>query len=344
MKILKSDLEQAARKGILQPEQVGKLWDHLENLRPEQGKFQGLHVLYYFGGLLILASMSWFLTNVWDNGYQIMVVSGLFALAYFYFGRKLWNEGEFKIPGGLLITAAVGLTPVFIFGFETAAGLWPKNELGGYHDYHVWIKGHWIYMELGTIAVAALALRYFAFTFLTFPLAFTLWYMSMDLAPLIYGKSELSFDERKVVSIFFGFFVLIGSYFVDRKYKKTDFAFWTYLYGMMAFWGGLTMMESDSELNKAIYCALNIGFIVTSVYLRRKVFLVFGSFGVMAYLSHLAWKVFEHSMMFPLVLAALGIFIVYLGIKYQKNRHRFEALVEKNLPTFLMKWRPAERA
>ncbi len=122
-----------------------------------------------------------------------------------------------------------------------------------------------------------------------------------------------------------------------------DFAFWTYIYGMLAFWGALSMMESNSEFNKAIYCLLNLGLIITSVYLRRRVFLVFGTLGVLGYLGHLAWQVFKDSYSLPIVLAFAGLSILFLGVKYQKNKGQFELAVENRLPTFLLKWRPEER-
>jgi hypothetical protein len=343
MKILLSDLESAAQKGIITSSQVKTLWEYFDSLRPDQAKFQALHVLYYFGGILILASMSWFLTTAWNDGRAVMAISGLFALMYVFVGNTLWTKQHLKIPGGLLITAAVGLTPVFIYGFQNYTGLWPQQEPSAYRDYHIWVKGSWLFMEIGTIIAAIIALRFFRFAFITFPLAITLWYMSMDLTPLLFGKDDFSFDERKLVSCIFGLVVLIGSYFVDKKYRDTDFAFWTYLYGMLAFWGGLSMMDSNSELNKLIYCILNVGFIFVAVYLRRRVFIVFGTIGVLGYIGHLARKVFEDSYAFPIVLALLGIFIVFLGVKYQKNKDKFEALVESCLPTFLMKWRPTER-
>ncbi|MEP6888403.1 MAG: hypothetical protein ABI945_08785 [Nitrospirales bacterium] len=47
-------------------------------------------------------------------------------------------------------------------------------------------------MEVGTILAAAIALRFIRFPFLTAPIAFTLWYMSMDLTPLFFGQTEYS--------------------------------------------------------------------------------------------------------------------------------------------------------
>ncbi len=77
MKILSSDLDSAVQKKIINSDQASKLWNHFESLRPDQARFQGLHVLYYFGGILIFASMSWFLTTALNNGPAIMIISPL---------------------------------------------------------------------------------------------------------------------------------------------------------------------------------------------------------------------------------------------------------------------------
>jgi hypothetical protein len=343
MKILKSDLDSAAQKGIITKEQSDKLWGFLDSLREHQPTFRGLHIWYYFGGLLIMSSMTWLLSTVWESGIALMIMSALFSLLYLFLGHHLWKKEETKIPGGLLITAAVSLVPLFIFGFESVTGIWPQGALEKYHDYYIWIKGSWFFLELGTIVASLIALKFYPFPFITFPLAFSLWFMSMDLTPLLFGKTEYTFEEARFVSCIFGFCMLVLSYFIDRKYRNADFAFWTYLYGMMTFWVGLTLMESKGEFGKFIYFLLNVIFVFLSVYLRRKVFLVFGALGVFMYLGHLTWDLFKDSFLFTFVLAFIGIVMILLGVVFQKNKRRIEAYAEGCIPHFLKQWRPEER-
>lgn len=75
-------------------------------------------------------------------------------------------------------------------GLERALNLWPQGDPGNYRGYYSWVKGSWVLMELGTIAAGALAIAYRPFPFLTFPIAFALWSMSMDLTPLLFGKTD----------------------------------------------------------------------------------------------------------------------------------------------------------
>ena len=102
-----------------------------------------------------------------------------------------------------------------------------------------------------------------------------------------------------------------------------DFAFWCYLFGLMAFWGGLTSMDSGSELKRFIYLLINVGLVGIAVKLRRSAFLVFGALGVYVYLGHLAWQVFKDSLLFPFILALLGLSLILAtvwGQRYWKRQ------------------------
>jgi hypothetical protein len=196
----------------------------------------------------------------------------------------------------------------------------------------MWIKGSWIYMEVATIAAGLVAVRLRRFPFLVAPIAFALWCMSMDLAPIVFGR-ELGYQQREWVSLWFGLAVLLASYLADlRTTIRQDFAFWGYLFGLMAFWGGLSLLDGTSEASKFLYCLINLVLIVLSVLLRQRSFIVFGAIGVLGYLGHLSMRVFEDSLLFPVVLTMLGIAIIWLGVAYQRNSRRIMELAHASLP------------
>jgi hypothetical protein len=204
---------------------------------------------------------------------------------------------------------------------------------GTYSGFHVWVKGGWFAMEVATIAAGLVALRFRRFPFLTAPVAFALWYMSMDLTPLVYGQADYSWQQRELVSVLFGLAVLLAAYLVDLRGKVgEDFAFWGYLFGLLAFWGGLSMMNSASELSKFEYFLINVALIGLSVLLRQRAFIVFGAMGTMGYIGHLAFRVFENSLMFPFALTLIGILVIYLGVLYQRNGKAIESFARSQLP------------
>ena len=117
--------------------------------------------------------------------------------------------------------------------------------------------------------------------------------------------------------------VLVG-YGLERTYRRPDvprtedFAFWCYLFGLLAFWGGLTFVDGDSEVARLVYALINVGLIALGVRLRRATFVVFGVLGVHVYLGHLAYQVFRDSVLFPFALALLGLSVILATVFAQR--------------------------
>jgi len=346
MNLSKEDLNWAAREGVISAEQVDPLWQKLRerDTSSTKQKFDIANVAYYFGALIVMSAMGWLMNLGWERfgGVGIFLLATCYAVLFALAGRTLWYKEKLTIPGGLLFTLAVWMTPLAIYGLEQATGIWPQGAPANFQSYHVWIKGSWILMEVGTIVAALVALKFIRFPFLTFPIAFSLWYMSMDLTPLLVGKPEFSWQDRLWVSLCFGLLILLVTYLIDGR-TRDDYAFWGYLFGVMAFWGGMSLMESGSEWKKFLYCLINVGLIVLAVFLQRRVFVVFGAFGVFGYLGYLSYNVFKDSFLFPMALTILGLVVIYLGVQYQRHRERFEEAVLAAIPVSIRRLRPIER-
>ena len=318
MHITRKKLDQAVNKDIITAEQAEKLHDYLNNLPSHGPAFNFTNILYYMGGLIAIGAMTLFMNLGWESfgGWGIFFIS----LAYAGLGLKLtdkFQQNELVIPAGICATFVVALTPLAIYGLQQALGLWPDDTV--YREYHRYIKWHWIYMELGTLIAGLIVAWRYKYPFLTMPIAVTLWYMSMDVAMMIMGD-VYDFEFRALISMYFGLVMVLIAFWVDfRSDEQADYAFWLYIFGVMAFWGGMTAQQSDSELAKFIYFCVNNFMILAGVVLTRRVFVIFGAFGVSIYLSHLAWNVFENSWLFPITLTAIGLLIIYLGVLWQKN-------------------------
>lgn len=340
LSLTSSDIYRAAEQGVLTQADAERLvnWGFEQRFKQsrmaepkapavEQRKgFNLVTVAYYFGAMLMITACAWFLGDKWDElgSPGILGVVVVYMMVAAALGWWLRNKG-FIVGGSLLITVAVCLVPLLTYTIEDILGIWPAEHPGRYENYYPWINGSWIVMELATIAAAAMALRYVRFGFLTAPIAFSFWFLSMDLAALISGNAYLDWETRQWTSVIVGLIILLVGYALDKYLHRTDesrsedFAFWCYLFGMLAFWGGLTSMNGDSELNRGLYALLNIGLIWLAVKLRRTTFLVFGALGVHLYLGHLAYRVFQDSFFFPFALALLGLSLILLTVWMQRR-------------------------
>ena len=331
MKVTKKKLDLAVSEEIISQEQSDRLFAFLKALPGTGPSFDFTHVLYYMGGLIAIGAMTLFMTLGWESfgGWGIFCISLAYAGSGFKFADNFQNRGH-AIPAGICATFVVALAPLAIYGLQQAMGWWPDHT--PYRDYHRYIKWHWIYLELGTLAVGALIAYRYRYPFLQMPIAVTLWYMSMDIAAMLAG-GRADFAFRALVSMYFGLAMTLFAFWVDiRSSKSGDYAFWFYLFGVITFWGGLTSQHSTSELSKLIYCCINLLLIGFGVVIVRRVFVVFGAIGISIYLGHLANEVFKNSWLFQIILTAFGLGIIYLGLVWQKNEKEITRKVRSYLP------------
>lgn len=347
-RVSRNTLNEAVRRGIVTPVQKEGLEDLFCSFEetgsePHQhrSRFDLAHLAYYFGAMIIISALTWFVVSAWENlpGWGLSVISAVYAAGFALAGRHFWRNRDTLVFGGLLVTIATCLTPLFVYGIQKSTGLWTGQPPGEYHDFYVWIRSGWFLMELSTVGVILAAMRKVRFSFLAAPLAFVLWFMSMDIAPLLFGPltGADAWETRRLVSMAFGLTMLGCALLTDLKRRPgaPDYGFWLHIFGAITFWGGLSLLESDSELGKAIYAAINVLLVTTSIAFMRRIYLVVGVLGIYGYLGHLAWRVFEDFLLFPPVLVLVGLAIMGSGFLYHKNRERLRGSLRNRLPLWL---------
>ena len=331
MKINKEALQSAVEENILSPDQANRLVEYMKSQPTTGPTFDFTHVLYYLGGLIAIGAMTLFMNLGWESFGGLGILS--ISLVYAFFGVLLSDHFQSKgyaVPAGICATFVVALTPLAIYGIQQALGVWPDSTV--YREYHRYIKWHWLYMELGTLVVGVCIAWKYGYPFLILPIAVTLWYLTMDITAMISG-GDVHWELRKLVSMYTGLLMIGLAFWVDvRARKSADYAFWLYIFGVLAFWCGLTFQHSDSELTKFLYFCVNLFMIGVGVLLVRRVFVVFGAIGSCVYLTHLAENVFRDSWLFPISLTAIGLVVIYLGVLWQKNEERLTTKARGFLP------------
>lgn len=342
------DLRAASSAGVLTPAQLDSLLAFL-GTRPAATqatgpKFDLVHVLWYAGALIVISAMGLFSTLAFSQmgGRALALTALVYAALFAWAGDHLWSVRKLQTPGGLLIAVAVSMAPLAVYGVQDALGLWSKfGKPGEARDFYIWVKGSWMFMEIAAIAAAAIALRFYRFPFIVFIAAFALWFLSMDIVPWITGSQFGNWEVSRKVSIWFGLGIVAVAILVNVRQRSGDFAFWLYLFGVMTFWGAITATSNGTALDKALYCAMNVGFLFLAVFLGRRVFAIFGTIGIAIYLGDLAEKVFKDSLLFPFALSLIGVGIIALGLYYHRHQDAIRNWVDQHLPEPLKRLRPA---
>lgn len=334
MELKHSQLDEAVSRGLISAAQADGLWAFLSAHAQQQPALRLTHVLYYLGGLIAIGAMTLFMNLGWERfgGW------GLFFIALAYAGGGLWLTRYWlacqqPIPAGIAAAFVVSLTPLAVYGLQVALGGWAEGQV--YRDYHQLIDWRWLMMELATLATGALMLWHYRLPFMVMPIAVTLWYLGMDITPLLFDSSdpELNWELRKFVSLVFGTAMLLLAFWVDvRTRHDQDYAFWLYLFGVLTFWCGLSLLESASELGKFGYFCINLGLIALAALLGRRVFAVFGGLGAAGYLGYQARHVFGDSLLFPFALSAIGLGVIWLGLLWQRHERTVGAKLRRRLP------------
>jgi hypothetical protein len=345
-------LDAAVRAGVLAPEQARALWGFLldsGDAGQETARFKMAHLLYYFGGLIAIGAISVFVTAAWEvfGAWPLLLLGAAMALLGYAQTRRFIEVDRQPVAAGTMAALLITAVPMTVFALQHLLGFWEGDY--GYADYHRWIDWRWLLMELATLAAGAVVLWRFRLPFAMLPIALTLWYMSMDVAAFLAQDSDGWFSEagwklRATISMLFGVAMIGLALWIELRQHasgdgsdRRDFAFWLYLVGVLTFWGGLSSQSSGSELGKLIYAGINVGLILVGAMFARRVFVVFGAFGVMGYLGYLSYRVFADSLLFTVVLAALGIAIVFAGIWWSKREADLHRRLSALLPGALLR-------
>ncbi len=349
MRYSEEDLRAAQTAGIIGADDLKRLIAFLAGRRQlgahsgaaPRSQFDAAHLLWYAGALIVMGGMGMFSTLAFSQmgGKALAVTAIVYAAAFTAAGDYLWKR-DLKVPGGLLITIAVTMAPLALYGIQEELGWWGKfGQPGAYNGYYEWVKGSWILMDSAAIVAGLVALRFYNFPFIVSVIAYALWFMSMDLVPWIFGSSYITWEERRQVSVWFGLAVIAAAWAVDYA-RMPRHAFWLHLAGLVTFWGALSLSSSGSELGKALYCLLNIGLLGAAVVLSRKTYAVFGALGVSFYLGYLAELVFRNSLLFPFALSLIGLGVLGCGLLYRRKQAEIEAWIAANVPAAILRLRP----
>ena len=161
-------------------------------------------------------------------------------------------------------------------------GWWPQGQDPGvFQEFRVYIRPGWVLMEVATVVVGLVYVYFVRFPFLFAPISFSLWFLSMDLAPLLPLYTDSLYQTRRWVSVLFGLFTMIAGYGAELVLgNHPDFGFWLYLFGMIPFWFSLMLEFPNQELLHSIQLIVSACLVLVGSQLDRMMFEWFGIIGM----------------------------------------------------------------
>src|SRR5919112_5771873 len=102
MRVRRKDFFGAVSEGVISEGQAVDLWRVLERRNANRPRFDLPHVAYYFGALVVISAMTWFMTLGWERfgGGGIFAISLTYALGFMVAGGLLWRGKGRQSSGG----------------------------------------------------------------------------------------------------------------------------------------------------------------------------------------------------------------------------------------------------
>ena len=378
MRMKRSDLDEAVRAGVIDRPAADALWRFLSRRRDAGADAEAdaevdgrrvaehnaaaapldlRHLLWYAGGLIVIAGLGLFAIEASERfgGLALAALTAGYGVLFVAVGDALSRRPPLSVPGGLLVTTAVAMAPVVVFGIQDHFGWWSLRRVGHTDDFVHWIRGSGVPMALAAAVAGVVALRFYRFAFLAVVVALALWFVALDLAVWLVAASVAPAwpdapgrwlaQVRGLASIVFGAVALAVAWIVDMRQRggrrqEGDFGFWLHLAAGLAMLGGALDALTGTGVAWAVFCALSVGMVLASVFLHRRVHALIGAVGIGAYLVYLSSAVFTDVLVFSFALAGIGIAIMLVGLLYHRTLPRLQGWLARHLPAALQRLRP----
>ena len=257
---------------------------------------------------------------IWEDCYHCFVY---FINVYLF--SVLFIFANLFLPFVRLCSVSTGLVPFAVYGIQRALNLWPKEDPGLFQDFRNYVRPGWVVMEVATIVVGLGYLQVVRFPFLLAPVAFCLWFLSMDLAPFFpewYKGWRGIFEVRRQLSVAFGVGMIVTGFVMESLLGSyPDFGFWIYLFGLIAFWCSVTLDFPDCDIHGSIYLLINVGLSFIGSHLDHTTFHVFGIMGVIMYAAGIlgGWIKRENSFILLMLKALVSVAFFAQALRREGN-------------------------
>jgi hypothetical protein len=270
----------------------------------QTGLSRTVQVFVGLGVLLVIGAHAWWSTK----GYEAMGIGIVLVLTLLWQAGFLWAaEWARQARHGLLESGFAAIvafyTPLTIYSIERLLGAHFDHD--EFRDFYPWISGGWVFMELGSIAVAAGLLYRYRRPFLTLPLTLFTGFLLMDGTARILGHGLDDEDVMKWVVLTGGIALGLFAAFLDyRGWRR--FAFWPHMTSIWLVAWGLPLCTGEKTWSLFLMAAVDL---LVGVWLARITYLAAGGL-----IGWIAISMNAHGAAFPFILMAGGILFIVAAI------------------------------
>jgi len=324
-----ADLDEWVNHGLITSDQAAAIRHHLAEhgavagrggSAPRRGGLNLLTIAAYFGAFLLVLAYTLYVGLQWEQlSYLVRAVIAAVTIAVFCMAGELLRRNQYITAGNLLIFAGVGVVPLLVHTLFGAAQIWPEEPAYG-EFYRRVVLPQWIAMELAGIAAALVAVWVTRFPLITLHIAVWTWFLSMDLARWAFGSTGWMWDDRERLVGAVAGVAMLGAGVVLQWRTVRDYSLWLYLAGHVALLINLGTLALDrgQDIYGLTFLAIHVGFVAASVWLQRRIVLVFGALGCFIYVTYLALSVFEGALGFVVAVGVIGLLLLLGTVAYQR--------------------------
>ncbi len=280
--------------------------------------------------LVAAASAAWLLLVAWDRlgGEGGFAVAGAWAVLLANAARWL-ERRAFRAAGAIAAAGTVAMTGFAVHGLLAALGALADAHVDAPATLAGFLGSRMLPGIVAAIAAALVGLRAFGSPILAAVLVAAVWFGVMVGAPVVFGSAP-TWTQRATLSALLGVVALGAGLALDGRTRR-DVAFWLYLSGLVAFWGGLATSHSETRLALLLGAAVNASLVFVAILLRRRVFAIFGGVGLAGVLGRVADAELADPVV-PFVFAAIALGLVAGAAVYHRRAPAWERAVSSRLP------------
>ncbi len=285
-------------------------------------------IAYYFGGFLTLFAFTYFIVMNWASFGEIgQFLISIFSVVAIAGAGLLLRRTGLVLGGNMLIFVATGIVSWAAYNFARMVGIWPPapsafGSYAAYEAYQLMLRPLWVGLEVISVVVAVAAIWLTRFPPIAFVIVFWSWYLALDVTRLFAQSTLAGYGNlEQAVTIIYGVGLLAVGVFLQRRTSQ-DYCDWFYVVGHLAIFINATMLILNTDVVVGlIFLPLYFVFLVASVWLQQRIFLVFGAVSFHFYILYLVYKTFYSSANFALILALVGVMIILSTAFYQRYVH-----------------------